>query len=927
MTLFCPRGHLLLRRHGEKYELSTTCEVCGWQASAPTDAAGEAVWATDLGAPLGGPQHVYAAPAIHQGRLFLPLANGEIVALEMNTGRMVWRTTTGAPHRLIRTFAVVQGRLLALVADTRHFGSEHTLAAMEPASGEIHILWRSDGMLVGLLPQEDGIVTRVPGQVLYLTPQGKTWAPKWAAEIPFWPLPPVAAGEQVLAIVLDVRQERGEVWAVDKANGTVRWRQEIPKPLLRGKTGLRGAFTRQAVVFAGEHVRAIWALEPVSGQTLWQHKAAVSTVPLWHAGRVWAVVHGPKPSGVLGHYLLIGLDVATGERVAEVPLLHRVRLPLHAFGRLVLAFDKVGQVLAVDTEEGAVRWQTAVGSEEDPPGATMVSAGGMLAVGTFSGKVAALRVGDEGALPEVDPEALLAQGQPEAAAVAWALRGEILRAAEVYEQNLQKPQQALALLEFGGFLNEALAVARRHQRFAEAERLAIELKDLPAQAEMREAQGDLLAAARLWEKVGTPEALEHAAELYEQVRAAGEAWRLRQKLGQWGWFKQLVVALGFQPSPEDWEAYARKEGSLQAAHLAMERGLYEQAVDFYRRAQDVEGEREALKRYLEQAEETGDLTEWAWRRLAELAEEVHDFVQAAQAWERVGEEVKAANAYFQAAQAQDSSEEGLSRGQESRVAYLYQRYLRLMGVDEENLFGVGSRNDERLRVARERVAALKRLPWVDILKIGVQEDFRKGEINVLTITMANRGHGRAKGVRIFIRKEDNAWFKVNDSGSTLTIGVMDPETAEKRSVSLFPKAAGRVPLKIRWEWRDRQGQDYTATREFYIPVQQDLGHQLRAGRGSNVVIYYNSQVQYGDRVDVRRGNAAGSVVEDTVEGDRVVIQSAGTFSPDEHLALAEGMIAGEPAGRWCPWCGAALPQGELTFCPKCGRALPEGDGE
>ncbi len=934
MTLFCPRGHLLLRRHGEKYELLTTCEVCGWQAPASTDAAGETVWATELDAPLGGPtRHVYAVPAIHQGRLFLPLANGEMVALEMNTGRMVWRTTTGAPHRLIRTFAVVQERLLALVADTRDFGSEHALAAVEPASGEIHTLWRSDGMLVGLLPQENGVVTRAPDRVLHLVPRDKTWAPAWEARIPFWPLPPVAAGEQVLAIVLNVRQERGEVWAVDKANGTVHWRQEIPKPLLRGKTGLRGAFTGQAVVFAGGHARAIWALEPASGQTLWQHKAAVYTTPLWHASKVWMMVRGPKPSGALGHYLLIGLDSATGERVAEVSLPHRVRLPLHAFGRLVLAFDEVGQVLAVDTEEGVVRWQTAVGSEEDPPGATMVSAGGMLAVGTFSGKVAALRVGDEGASPEVDPEALLAQGQPEAAAETWALHGEILRAAEVYEQNLQKPQQALALLEFGGFLNEALAVARRHQRFAEAERLAIELKDLPAQAEMREAQGDLLTAARLWEKVETPEALAHAAALYEQTGAGSEAWRLRKALGQVDWLEQLAMKFGFQPSIEDLETYAREEGFLQAARLAMEKELYEQAVDFYRRAGDTKGEREALECYLRQAEETGNLTEWAWRRLAEVAEQLGDLRRAAQAWEGAGEEDKAANLYFQIARKEDR-QEGLSRTHERQVAHLYLQFLRLMGVEEEQILdpNVDFLSDERLNFARERVLALKRLPRLEIVKVTAKENFREKEFNELIIAIANSGYGRAKEIRVLIGEEGDERFEVDATGSATTWRVMLPRAQGQWSVYVKPRegAVGKVPLVIRWEWRDAQ-RVYRMKRSFPVKVIRSMERYVGSTAGT-VVIYQGNVTrvegdyvggQKGDRVVVQRGNLSETASGELQNGSRVVVQSAATFSSDEKSALAEGMTADVPAERRCPWCGAALPRGELSFCPKCGKALPE----
>jgi eukaryotic-like serine/threonine-protein kinase len=95
---------------------------------------GTRLWQNVLGVPLVQP------PALAGDRVFLPLNDGRVVALELRTGRPVWERRLGGPP----------GRILAL-GDRLFVGSEDKyFYCLEAKNGKVKWRWRTGGQITGM---------------------------------------------------------------------------------------------------------------------------------------------------------------------------------------------------------------------------------------------------------------------------------------------------------------------------------------------------------------------------------------------------------------------------------------------------------------------------------------------------------------------------------------------------------------------------------------------------------------------------------------------------------------------------------------------------------------------------------------------------------------------------------------------------------
>ena len=969
MTLFCPQGHLLLRRENDRLTVLSHCPQCGWQASGG-DEAGKILWQVDLKAPLAGPtRRMVARPAAHRGLLFLPLANGELVALRLSDGQQVWRTTMGAAHLLARTLAVAADRLLALVLDARSLGTDYTLVEVDPATGARQPIFTSQGQLVGLEPFGSGVLSRSPEGVFYLVPSGSSWNVVWQAEVPFSIVPPVGLAEQqVWALTYDLRAETGACMALDARDGRRLWEIPLPPALARAHAGLRAAPIPGGAVWSGERARGIWAVDAASGATRWLWESRrVYTPPVFDGKTVWAVVRGAAPLGAPGHYLLVGLEPTEGKPVAEYPLERRVLARPLVAGQAVVLADEAGFALAVDTTSGEILWEVRIGQEDEPPGMAPLHVPGRIVAGSFYGRLAMVSMGRP-PYEEMAPQERLAAGDVEAAALIYALQGNLPQAANLYVERLHRPRQAVALLAFDGRLQEALQLAQEHALWDEAERLAAQAGDLPAEAEAREQRGDILGAARLWEQYGRHEnnrdALERAADLFQQAGSEDESWRLRKELGQVGFLKSL---LRLRPSVKDLEWFAEKEGLLEAGWLAHERGLYDRAAEFFRRAAEVAQaqrdyekaqeawrlERQALKEYLDKAGEKE--TPWAWERIAQISRRLGDFAAEAKAWEALGEDEfgQAAEAYYRAALQLEEKTKGdpaLSRKASRQMAHFYEQFLRLHGLEGQRLFAPIEGMDKRIVHARNRWLALRRLPWVVVQTIRQDKAFREERFSTLTVRVTNLGYGAAMKVKLYVGEGGRFEVEADTQHGEVRLLANEGQDFVFFVKPLSGQAGEAVPLRIRWRWQDRFGHGYGYERSFPVTVHGRTEGSTSASRptvihadtvvmGDGARVYREAThveggtyvqgdqlaagAQKGDRVEIRRGVAA-EPSPPRRGGDAVHIGPQGIqmYTGAEETAPAPS----QKSQRSCPVCTLTIPD-DVSVCPHCGNPIASSESE
>jgi tetratricopeptide (TPR) repeat protein len=395
--------------------------------------------------------------------------------------------------------------------------------------------------------------------------------------------------------------------------------------------------------------RHIYALDATNGQTVWQHKAPRDySSDLWVDEKYLYIgvkdYQGGVESGPRAYALYI-LDWQTGQRVSRYEVQgHILARPVATEGAVLFAtddrsreIDSQGTLYALDTrhpQNQQLLWEPCVVEQRFQSDLLLV--GDVVIAGTRQGAVYAIRWQAAETIPET-PSVYIARGAWEDAAIAHALRGEYVQAAEIYAQQLEQPLRAGWLYFHAGEHRRVIELLGQSE--VEAEKaLAIgavhALPEAKERARILRDMGECLVAANAYKEAGD---WVGAGDCYREAQVWEEARAAYAQAGAWEQWSELSNEL------EKWEdlvnRYLQTGEYAQAAEIYTEKlGLFLEAADCYDRANLLP---EAFAAYRRVNPER--MTEAAQRRLADLAEEMDEVDVALETYQALGELAKAAH--------------------------------------------------------------------------------------------------------------------------------------------------------------------------------------------------------------------------------------------------------------------------------------------
>jgi MYXO-CTERM domain-containing protein len=352
-------------------------------------------WAT----PIGG--HVLqAAPAIVNGTVYITAADlgdgntGGVVALDLATGAVKWRTT--APMQ-VRGGPAVTGTTVAVAQ------VDGTILGLDTATGTIK--WRSE-LGAGLVPGAAAIFAppAADGSDILVGNQNRLAAISGAEGAMLWSVNPVPEGIDSEALSAIAIRDGAAVGVFNRALGGVSaWDRMTGAELWRFGGALTTAINASPVMADGlvyivNGMDDVFALDAGSGAQRWQ-------IRLDPAGFDWGNATIGTPA-LAKHVLvvptlykdLVALDATSGLelwRYAGTPSPIRAThyrgggeagfeaTPVIT-GDIVWAADTAGQLTALDLHTGAALWHTALGT---PVLGGLAVSGDWMVVASFDGTV------------------------------------------------------------------------------------------------------------------------------------------------------------------------------------------------------------------------------------------------------------------------------------------------------------------------------------------------------------------------------------------------------------------------------------------------------------------------------------------------------------------------------------------------------------
>jgi outer membrane protein assembly factor BamB len=420
LPALAPGAHTLtVAAHASRAARSIGFEVCD-PATAPAAPAAGADWAQIGGAPdhagarerelppplvarwatpIGG-HALQAAPAIARGAVYMTATDqgdgttGGVVALDLATGAVRWRTTTSIQ---VRGGVAVTGDTVAAAQ------IDGTVLGLDAATGAIR--WTSElgtGLVAGAAaifapPATDGGDVLVGNQRRLAAISARDGSTMWSVD----PVPQGQDSQALSAVAIGdaaafgvFNRAFGGVGAWDRATGALRWRFEGPLTTAINATPVVAGGAVYVVSGADE----VFALDTATGALRWQ-------VKLDPAGFDWgnatvgapAVAHGVIVVPTL-YRDLVALDATTGFELwrhagAPSPLraTHYRGTREAGFeaspaitGDIAWAADTAGQLTALDLHTGAAIWRTQLGT---PVLGGLAVSGSWLVVATYDGTV------------------------------------------------------------------------------------------------------------------------------------------------------------------------------------------------------------------------------------------------------------------------------------------------------------------------------------------------------------------------------------------------------------------------------------------------------------------------------------------------------------------------------------------------------------
>jgi hypothetical protein len=197
------------------------------------------------------------------------------------------------------------------------------------------------------------------------------------------------------------------------------------------------------------------------------------------------------------------------------------------------------------------------------------------------------------------------------------------------------------------------------------------------------------------------------------------------------------------------------------------------------------------------------------------------------------------------------------------------------------------------------------LPHV-IIQGNTESVFQEGAWNKLLLEYANVGRGGAYHVSFHT---DTTRFDIEQDSEPQPLA---PKAKRKIEIHIRPREGEfgeGTPLKLTWEWMDRNKNSY---RETIVRSVHVKAHYESDSSGKPLEIHYHDQVfqSEGGKIEVM-GGVSGDVISGGHKGDSMSIERPGKSD------IAMKQKAKPKRKQFCPNCSVPL-KDEEDFCRACG---------
>ncbi len=187
----------------------------------------------------------------------------------------------------------------------------------------------------------------------------------------------IDASPLVIGDLLLFGSEDGVFYTLDARTGSMRWRFETGSPIVSAAAGTTG------VVCFGTTDGTLFALSPETGDLLWEAEleGSIRTNPTMVAGNLYVPLNGGSGGG-----RVVAMNAGDGSVLWQTHVHGEISAALAA-DEALYAGTSLGDLLALDRQTGAIRWQ--VRFENDEPNAPLIVDNWVI-VTTTSGSMAIL---------------------------------------------------------------------------------------------------------------------------------------------------------------------------------------------------------------------------------------------------------------------------------------------------------------------------------------------------------------------------------------------------------------------------------------------------------------------------------------------------------------------------------------------------------
>ena len=317
--------------------------------------------------------YVNSSPAVAGGAVYVGSTDGDLYALDAETGALRWKFPTGS--RVVSSPAVDSGRV--------YFGSyDGNFYALDAASGKVRWKFKTGGEhrfeathLHGTLPVDETmpdpfdvylsspVVTG--GAVYFGSGDDHVYALDAATGALDWKFKTgdvVHASPAVVAGVLYVGSWDSYFYALDAKSGALKWTFKTGEdPDIHNQVGIQSsAAVGGGMVYFGCRDSHLYALDAASGSLAWSIPTQGSWVissPALDDGRV---IFATSDTG-----LFFDVDAKTGKPAFSLDFKHWPMFSSPAIaGRMAYIGSHDGKLIAIDIDRGAVAWTFATDGEK-----------------------------------------------------------------------------------------------------------------------------------------------------------------------------------------------------------------------------------------------------------------------------------------------------------------------------------------------------------------------------------------------------------------------------------------------------------------------------------------------------------------------------------------------------------------------------------